>query len=199
MAAAFITGMGTSAGLIIAIGAQNAYLLTQSVRGNHYMVIAALCMFFDVLLISVGVAGVGAYVSTSPLLLKIAAYGGAAFLFAYGAMSLKSAFKSNTMTLAETTDDSLKKVVFTTLAVTLLNPHVYLDTIVLMGGISAQYQDSSRIMFGAGACLASILWFYILAVAGVKLATIFSKPFTWRVLDITMCTVMWTIAASLVI
>ncbi|ADD67802.1 Lysine exporter protein (LYSE/YGGA) [Denitrovibrio acetiphilus DSM 12809] len=196
---AFLTGMGTSAGLIIAIGAQNAYLLTQSVRRNHYVTIAVICAIFDVLFISVGVAGVGTFLNGSPLLMKIAAWGGASFLFFYGLMSFRSAFRKNTMNLLEQTDDSLKKVIVTTLAVTVLNPHVYIDTIVLMGGISAQFESYNRLMFAIGACLSSVIWFYLLAVAGTKLQGIFRKPVTWKLLDGSVGTVMWLIGLSLII
>jgi len=199
MQTAFMTGMVTSAGLIIAIGAQNAYLLTQSVRRNHHITIAIICAFFDVLLITVGVAGVGAFLASSPVLMKVAAWGGASFLFVYGFLALKSAFSDNALTIMNKTDDSLKKVVFTTLAVTLLNPHVYIDTVVLMGGISAQFEEGNRMMFGIGAALSSVIWFAILAFAGVKLAPIFSKPFTWRMLDVSVGTVMWAVAATLII
>jgi len=199
MTTAFMTGMVTSAGLIIAIGAQNAYLLTQSVRKNHHMPIAMICIFFDVLLICAGVAGVGAYVSDSPLLMKIFGWGGAAFLFIYGFRSLRSAFKSSSLELMQKPEDSLKKAVLTTLAVTLLNPHVYIDTVVLIGGISAQFNSDGRLMFAVGACLASALWFYLLAVAGVKLAPIFRRPVTWRVLDLSVCAVMWTVGLSLIV
>jgi len=199
MATAFLTGMGTSAGLIIAIGAQNAYLLTQSVRRNHYLIIALICAFFDVLLISVGVAGVGAFLSSSTLLTNIAAWGGALFLFVYGGLSLRSAFSDNALNVMNKADDSLKKVILTTLAVTLLNPHVYIDTVILMGGISAQFEASNRFMFAVGASISSVLWFYILAMAGVRLAPIFSRPLTWRLLDVFVCTVMWGVGISLVI
>ncbi len=109
MQTAFMTGMVTSAGLIIAIGAQNAYLLTQSVRRNHHITIAMICAFFDVLLITVGVAGVGAFLSSSPVLTKVAAWGGASFLFVYGFLALKSAFSDNALNTMNKADDSLKK------------------------------------------------------------------------------------------
>lgn len=196
---AFLTGMGTSAGLIIAIGAQNAYLLTQSVRRNHHLTIALLCAFFDVVLISMGVAGVGTFLNGSPLLMKIAAWGGASFLFFYGLMSFRSMLSKNSMDLLEKSDDSMKKVVVTTLAVTLLNPHVYIDTVILMGGISAQYESFNRLMFGVGACLASVLWFYLLAFAGTRLRSFFSRPITWKFLDGAVGTIMWVIGFSLII
>jgi len=199
MTAAYMTGLGTTAGLIVAIGAQNAYLLTQSVRKNHHIMIALICTLFDILFISVGVAGVGAYFAQSPQLMNIAAWGGAAFLFAYGFMSLRSAFKSNALELNNKADDSLKKVVLTTLAVTVLNPHVYVDTVVLIGGISAQFDAKSRLSFALGACTASVLWFYLLTFAGVRLAPFFARPLTWRILDLAMCAVMWSVAVSLII
>jgi len=96
-------------------------------------------------------------------------------------------------------DDSLKKVVLTTLAVTVLNPHVYIDTVILLGGISSQFDASNRLMFALGACTASALWFYLLTFAGVRLAPFFSKPLTWKILDISICAVMWSVAVSLII
>lgn len=196
---AFLTGMGTSAGLIIAIGAQNAYLLTQSVRKNHHITIALICAIFDVLLISVGVAGVGTFLNGNQLLMNIAAWGGALFLFSYGFMSFRSLFKSNSLNVLNKSDDSLKKVVLTTLAVTLLNPHVYIDTIVLMGGISAQFQDNARLYYAIGACASSIIWFYLLATAGAKLQGFFKKPLTWKMLDGAMGVIMWSVGLSLII
>jgi len=196
---AFLTGMGTSAGLIIAIGAQNAYLLTQSVRKNHHITIALICAILDVLLISVGVAGVGTFLNGSPLLMNIAAWGGALFLFTYGFMSFRSAFRTNSLNVLNKTDDSLKKVVITTLAVTLLNPHVYIDTIVLMGSVASQFQQDSRLLFTIGACLSSIIWFYILAFAGSRLQHLFQRPLVWKLLDGTVGAIMWTVGISLVI
>jgi len=196
---AFLTGLGTSAGLIIAIGAQNAYLLTQSVRKNHHITIALICAIFDVFFISVGVAGVGTFLNGSPILMNIAAWGGALFLFTYGFISFRSAFRSNSLNVLNKADDSLKKVVVTTLAVTLLNPHVYIDTIVLMGGISAQFQDNGRLYYAAGACVASCLWFYVLAFAGSKLQAVFRRPFTWKMLDGAVGLIMWSVGISLII
>lgn len=199
MTTAYLTGLGTTAGLIIAIGAQNAYLLTQSVRKNHHVVIALMCTLFDILFISVGVAGVGAFFAQNELLMNIAAYGGALFLFVYGFFSLRSAYTGKSLDIAAKGDDSLKKVVLTTLAVTVLNPHVYIDTVVLLGGISSQFAPESRLMFALGACTASALWFYLLTFAGVRLAPLFSRPVTWRVLDLAICAVMWSVGISLVI
>ena len=199
MTLAFLTGLGTTAGLIVAIGAQNAYLLTQSVRKNHHIKIAIICTFFDMLFISVGVAGVGAYFAQNPLLMKVAAWGGAVFLFVYGGMSLRSAFRSNVLSVGDRGEDSLKKVVLTTLAVTLLNPHVYVDTVILIGGISAQFDADSRLSFALGACTASALWFYLLTFAGSRLAPFFERPLTWRILDLAVCAVMWSVGISLII
>jgi len=199
MYTAFFTGMATSAGLIIAIGAQNAYLLTQSVRKNHHMTIALICAIFDILLISIGVGGAGAAFASSPLLTKIAAWGGASFLFFYGFLSFRSAFRSNAMNVMQSADDSLKKVILTTIAVTVLNPHVYVDTVLLVGGISAQYEADGRLMFGIGACLASAMWFYLLASAGRRLAPFFAKPAAWRLLDGSVCLIMWGVGISLIV
>lgn len=196
---AFLTGMGTSAGLIMAIGAQNTYILTQSVRKNHHVTIGILCALFEVILISAGVAGVGSFLSASPLFTKIAAWAGAGFLFVYGCFSLRSAFRKSSMNLLDKPGDSLKKVVLTTIAVTLLNPHVYIDTVLLMGGIASQFESSSRLMFGIGACTASLIWFYLLTFAGLRLAPLFSRPLTWKLLDVSVCVIMWSIGISLIV
>jgi L-lysine exporter family protein LysE/ArgO len=138
-------------------------------------------------------------VAKSPLMTKIAAWGGAAFLFTSGLMCLRSAIAGNKMNLSDKPADSVKKVVITSLAVTLLNPHVYIDTILLMGGISAQFEPDARVYYALGAVCASILWFYLLSFAGVKLAPLFSRKSTWRVLDAGMCSIMWAVGLSLII
>jgi L-lysine exporter family protein LysE/ArgO len=195
---AFFSGFGTGAGLIIAIGAQNAYLLTLGVRKNHHIAAALICAFFDVLLIMIGVTGVGAALASSETLSLYAAWGGAVFLFWYGLSSLKSAFNSNIMEVMDKKNDTLKKVVLTTMAVTLLNPHVYIDTVLLVGSISTKF-GSDRIVFGIGACLASVSWFAVLTFLGTALSKYFARPMTWRVLDFSVCMIMWGVGASLVI
>ncbi|MCG8473051.1 MAG: LysE/ArgO family amino acid transporter [Desulfobacterales bacterium] len=196
---AFLKGFGTGAGLIIAIGAQNAYVLSQGVRRNHHIPIALICTFFDALLITIGILGVGTAIASHPALTHVAAWGGAAFLFWYGLGSFRSAFKGGAL---ETNDDertTLKKAVLTTLAVTLLNPHVYLDTLVLMGSISGQFPLVQRPWFGVGAALASFVWFMLLSLGGNLLAPFFKKEVAWKILDTAVGITMWAIGISLLI
>lgn len=194
----FIQGFGTSAGLIVAIGAQNAFLLSHSVRGNHHLVIALICILCDAVFITIGVAGVGATVSANPTLSQWVTWGGAAFLIVYGGRSLRSAIRGGSLQVAARSVKSLRSIILTTLAVTLLNPHFYLDTVVLLGGISSQLQGEMRLVFWFGAVSASTLWFACLSLGGGMLAPVFRTQLAWRILDISICATMWIIAASLI-
>lgn len=196
---AFLKGFGTSAGLIIAIGAQNAFVLSHGVRRDHHLVIPLICSFFDALLITVGILGVGTAVASNPVLAKAAAWGGAAFLFWYGIGSFRSAIKGGHLETEGSGSTPLKKAVLTTLAVTLLNPHVYLDTLVLMGSISGQIPLDQRPWFGVGAALASFVWFFALSLGGNLLAPLFKKQAAWRILDTLVGIIMWSIALSLLL
>jgi L-lysine exporter family protein LysE/ArgO len=199
MIAPFIQGFATGGGLIMAIGAQNAFVLSQGVRGNYHVVIALICIFCDALFITAGVAGFGAAVSTSPTLSQWVAWGGAGFLVFYGWASLRSAIKGGSLGANERAVRSLGAAVVATLAVTLLNPHFYLDTVVLLGGISSQFHGESRFSFWAGSVSASTFWFIALSCGGRMLAPLFTKPLSWRILDSLVCVTMWTIAASLIL
>lgn len=194
----FLQGFGASGGLIVAIGAQNAYLLSQSVRRRYPLIIASICAVCDALFITAGVAGVGTVVAGNPKLVQIAAWGGALFLIWYGWNAFRSALRGGTLESDGAAATSLRSAVLTTLAVTLLNPHVYIDTILLLGGISGQFQGTGRLMFGVGAVSASFVWFFSLGFGGRFLAPLFRKPGAWRILDGAICAVMWSIAASLV-
>lgn len=196
----YLTGMATGASLIIAIGAQNVFVLTQGIRKQHRFVVALICSLCDALLITAGVAGMGALIEQSPLLLSIASVAGALFLFVYGLKSLLSAFQAKTG-MEESGEHlvSRKQVIFTTLAITLLNPHVYLDTVVLLGSISATYAGTGRFLFGGGAVTMSFLWFFILAYGSGFLAPLFRKAITWRILDTAIFVVMWSIAYKLLV
>ncbi|HCY86912.1 MAG TPA: amino acid transporter [Desulfobacteraceae bacterium] len=198
MLTAYAKGIGTGAGLIIAIGAQNAFVLSQGVRKNHYLTIALICALCDAILVAVGVTGVGTMFAASPLLTRIAGMGGAAFLFVYGARAFQSAFRGNQMETDNDAATSLKAVVLATLAVTLLNPHVYIDTVLLLGSIASQFQPPEHLAFGAGAVTASFAWFFSLSIGATFLAPLFRKKRAWQILDSFVGVVMWTIAASLV-
>lgn len=194
----FIQGFGMGGGLIVAIGAQNAFVLTQSVRRNHHLAVAALCILCDGLLIGLGVTGVGTMVASDPTLARFAAWGGAAFLTWYGLGALRSAIKGGSLEEESETSKTLRHTLMLTLAVTLLNPHVYLDTIVLMGSISGQFATPDRYVFGLGAFAASTVWFMTLSLGGQMLAPVFKREITWRLLDGAVCLTMWTIAFSLI-
>lgn len=194
----FAQGFGIGGGLIVAIGAQNAFVLSQAVRKNYILIIPLICITCDAVLIAAGVSGVGKAVASNPGFAKLAAWGGAAFLFWYGARAFRSALAGGRLEADEAAAPTLKAAVLATLAVTLLNPHVYLDTVILMGSVSGQYSRDGRIFFGIGAVCASILWFFSLSLGGQFLAPLFRRPVAWRVLDGLVCVVMWTIALSLV-
>lgn len=190
-------GFATGAGLIIAIGAQNAFVLAQGLLLRYRFSIALICSLVDATLISVGVAGMGLLVADNPALSKIAAWGGIAFLGAYGARAFWLALKPGTLEPDARGIRSLRAAVATTLAVSLLNPHVYLDTVVLLGSIAAAEGSVGRWWFGTGAVLASFVWFFTLAYGASRLAPLFKKPLAWRILDALIGLVMWGIAASL--
>ena len=187
--------------LIIAIGGQNAFVIQQGVRGHHVFLVATICFLSDALLITAGTAGVGTLIATDTTLRRVAAWGGAAFLIVYGAKSAYAFIKAKTPVEDELDIDNavnLKRIITTTLAFTYLNPHVYLDTVVLIGGIAAQYETQERVTFTIGAVIASCLWFYGLAIGARQMAPFFRSPVGARILDAIICIVMWTVAASLI-
>ncbi|GAA0786964.1 LysE/ArgO family amino acid transporter [Marinobacterium sediminicola] len=196
---AWSKGLATSAGLIMAIGAQNAFVLTQSLRREFHWPIALLCMFFDAVLMTAGVIGLGVAFTQSPLLLEIARWGGALFLFWFGIQAAKRALGSHSLSTGDSSVGSLKRALLTTAAVTLLNPHAYIDTIVLIGGIGGQYEPDLRVWFAVGAITFSVIWFSSLCIGARWLAPLFSKPLAWRVLDGLICLMMWSIALSLLV
>jgi len=194
----FVQGFGTGGGLIIAIGAQNAFVLSQGVRKNNHFIIALICIVCDALFISIGVAGFGTIVSTNPALYQWVAWGGAGFLFFYGLRSLRSAIQGGKMDISHQAVLTIRASIITTLAVTLLNPHFYLDTVILMGSVSGQFHGDSRIYFWVGAVSASTLWFICLSWGGQMLAPLFKRQTSWRILDSLVCATMWTMAVLLI-
>ena len=197
MISTYIQGMAVGAGLIVAIGAQNAFVLSQGIRRQHHWLVAAICCCCDAVLIAVGVAGVGGAIAATSSLQTAAAWGGALFLFVYGARALRRAMANHSLQADGRRPGSVKEVVLTTLGVTLLNPHVYLDTVVLLGAISSQFPAVDRSAFAFGACSASILWFFGLSLGGVMLAPVFARPGSWRGLDLFVGLTMWLVAARL--
>ena len=199
MIAPFIQGFGTGGGLIVAIGAQNAFVLSQGVRRNHHVTIALICIICDAIFITAGVAGFGAAISTNPTLSQWVTWGGAGFLFFYGWRSLRSAVRGGNLDTSDRAMRSLKAAIIATLAVTLLNPHFYLDTVILLGSVSSQFYGENRFYFWVGAVSASTLWFICLSLGGQMLAPLFKKQLSWRILDSVVCATMWAIAVSLII
>ena len=198
----FIQGLGLGAGLIIAIGSQNAFVLRQGLKHEHHFAIASVCFIIDAALITLGGLGVGTLVASTPALATGAAVFGAVFLFAYGLLAFRRAWVGEVLK-SENGDNiparmSLKAALLTALGFSLLNPHVYLDTVVLLGGISGQHPWPDRAWFLGGAVIASFVWFFALAFAATKLAPLFRAPATWKALDATIGVVMWAIAFSLV-
>jgi L-lysine exporter family protein LysE/ArgO len=199
---AFLAGLGLGASLIIAIGAQNAFVLRQGLLRSHALAVAALCVAIDWSLIVVGALGFGALVGRFPALTSFAAWGGAAFLLVYGALAFRAALRPGSLH-AETPAGAsgagtLSAALATTLAVSLLNPHVYLDTVVLLGGVAAQYPADERVAFVLGAGVASAVWFFGLALGARLLTPVFERPVAWRVLDVVIGCIMWWIAAGLI-
>lgn len=194
----FLRGLGLGASLIIAIGAQNAFVLRQGLRREQAVLVAAICAACDACLIALGTAGVGSAVAHLPLLARLASWLGAAFLFFYGAAAFRRAAHPAVLDAADFAPATRGSIAAATLSVSLLNPHVYLDTVVLVGGISAQYSAFSRLFFAAGAVSASCLWFFSLALGAAHLAPLFRRPGAWRILDGGVGLVMWTIAFGLV-
>lgn len=192
----FATGFLTSMTLIAAIGAQNAFVLRQGIRREHVMPVVAVCAVSDLVLIAAGIAGFGAIVAAHPNVTTVAKIGGAAFLIGYGVLAARRAFKPGTLTASETAPARLTGVLATCLALTFLNPHVYLDTVVLLGALANEHRDN-RWLFGIGAVTASVVWFTTLGFGATKLSGLFSKPMTWRILDGVIAVTMMALGAYL--
>lgn len=185
--------------LILAIGSQNAFVLRQGIRRQHVLLIVTICAVSDALLIGAGVLGLGALIRTWPALVFWATLGGVAFLATYGLLAFRRALKPGRLVAADGEAMSWRVAALATLAFTLLNPHVYLDTVILLGGISARYPVDSRMFFWAGGALASFTFFFALGFGARLLAPFFARPSAWRILDGVIALVMWGIAARLAI
>ncbi|MDR7086463.1 L-lysine exporter family protein LysE/ArgO [Aeromicrobium panaciterrae] len=197
MLVSLVAGVGFGLSLIIAIGAQNAFVLRQGLRREHVFAVVAVCALSDVLLIAVGVGGLGSLIQAAPWLLDTMTIGGAAFLIVYGLLAARRAFRPSAIDAdAAGKPTSLRTAVTTCLALTWLNPHVYLDTVILLGSVAGSHGDD-RWWFGLGAAIGSIVWFTVLGYGARALRPLFAKPAAWRVLDALIAVVMFAIAASL--
>ena len=190
-------GFASAIGLIAAIGAQNAFVLRQGIRNEHVLPVVLLCAASDLVLILAGIAGVGALVTAHPTLTTVARYGGAAFLIGYGLLAARRALRPAALTPAAAGPARLTSVLLTCLALTFLNPHVYLDAVLI--GTLANQQGDGRWLFGAGAAAASAVWFFGLGFSGRRLAVLFARPATWRILDWAIAATMITLGISLLV
>jgi len=193
----FLQGFGVSAGLIIAIGAQNAFVLTQGIKRHFPIQTALVCGLCDALLILLGITGVGAFLAVNPDAAQWMTLFAAVFLMFYGWRSFRSAFVDQRMELNDVKVPTRSKLLLATLTFTFLNPHIYLDTLVLIGSLSGELEGNDRYLFGAGAISASFAWFFSLSLGAGLLAPLFRKPLAWRCLDGFVCLTMWAIAGSL--
>jgi L-lysine exporter family protein LysE/ArgO len=196
---AALSGLGFGLSLIIAIGAQNAFVLRQGLRREHVLPVVAVCAISDAILIAVGVGGLGTLIQLAPWLLVVVRIGGAVFLLAYAVIAARRALRpSKLVTDEQGVRSPLWPTVLTVLALTWLNPHVYLDTIVLLGSVAGTH-GADRWWFGLGAIVASIVWFSALGFGARLLRPLFARPVSWRVLDAIIAVVMTAIAVSLVV
>ena len=194
-----LAGLGFGLGLIVAIGAQNAYVLRQGIRREHVGVVVAVCAVSDVLLITVGAAGVGAVIARHTTALTIVTVLGAGVLLVYAVQAGRRAIRPAALSVASTGTEGTRigSVLLAALALTWLNPHVYLDTVVLLGSVSATY--ATPWLFALGAAIASIGWFAGLGFGARLLAPVFAKPSAWRLFDVGVAVVMTSIAVTLLL
>lgn len=198
MTSAFLPGFFLSLSLILAIGAQNAFVLRQGLRQEHVFAVCLVCAVSDAILIAAGVAGFGLASHALPWLEPVLRYGGALFLLAYAARSLRSALRNHgSLTLSGRQAAGLGATLATCLAFTWLNPHVYLDTVVLLGSISSQY-EGHKAAFALGAMAASFTFFFTLGFGARLLRPVFASQAAWRVLDVLVGIAMLAIALKLV-
>ena len=192
-----LLGFATGLSLIVAIGAQNAFVLQQGIRREHVLPVVLICGITDALLEVLGVAGIGLAIERAPLLIEVIRWGGVAFLLWYAWGAVRRALRPEALVAAEGSQSTLKQVVISCLAITYLNPHVYLDTMVLMGSIGNAQGDPERWWFVTGGAIASILWFAVLGFGARALTRFFATPRSWQILDWIIAVIMVVIAARI--
>ena len=194
---AALQGLGLGFGLIVAIGAQNAFVLRIGLVRRFVLSVVLFCALSDAVLILLGCAGLGSLVAAFPAALRAVAAAGTLFLAWYGALALRRALHPGHLEAGDGVPATLRGAMLAIVAFTWLNPHVYLDTVVLVGGISARFDGPDRVAFALGACLASLLWFTVLGYGARLLAPVFARPAAWRILDLLIAVVMFLIAFQL--
>ncbi|MFW7522700.1 LysE/ArgO family amino acid transporter [Vibrio ostreicida] len=194
-----LQGFALGASMIIPIGAQNAYVLNQGIRRHYHLTTATICSVLDILFISIGVFGGGAFLAQNTTLLMATTLLGAVFLIGYGLLSLKSAFLANKQ--PESVSQRIKQgryaIMLGALAVTLLNPHLYLDTLVILGAIGGQFNGQEKMDFTIGSISASFVWFFTLSMGAAKLGPTLSKPRVKQAIDLIVAVMMFAIAIML--
>jgi L-lysine exporter family protein LysE/ArgO len=193
-----LTGFLTGLSLIVAIGAQNAFVLRQGLARSNVFLVVLICAVSDALLIALGVLGLGTVIQSVPVLLEIIRWFGVLYLIWFGISSLRRAFKTDVLAASGNSINSVKKAVLTTLSLTFLNPHVYLDTVIFIGGLANQFGTQTP-LFASGAITASFLWFFSLGFGAKRLSPLMAKPIFWRILDTAIALIMFTIAISLAV
>ena len=193
---AFSSGILSGLALIIAIGAQNAFVIRQGLQRQHVLTVVLFCAISDALLIAAGTAGLGKVIESAPEVLEIVRWFGVTYLIFFGLKSLRSAFRHNTLTLEQGNLVSRKRTILTVLGLTFLNPHVYLDTVIFLGSIANQF-PTDKWFFSAGAMTASFLWFFFIGFGSKMAARFMVKVVFWKVLDLTVAIIMFTLATYL--
>ncbi|WP_406274826.1 LysE/ArgO family amino acid transporter [Nocardia sp. NBC_00881] len=197
-AVAAVSGLGFGLSLIVAIGAQNAFVLRQGISGRHVAAVVAVCTVSDIVLIAAGVGGFGVIVESAPGVLVVARYAGAVFLIGYAVPTARRALSPDALRCeAARATAAFGATVATCLALTWLNPHVYLDTVLLLGSFASTYASPDRWFLGAGAMLASLLWFTALGFGARLLGPLFARPLAWRVLDSVIAVVLLVLGLGL--
>jgi len=190
-------GFAASVVLIVAIGAQNAFVLRQGLRREHVLPVVLTCALSDLALILAGIAGLGAVIAAQPTAVTVIKWVGAAFLLGYAALAAKRAIRPSGLRPTDRAPATLRATLLTCLALTYLNPHVYLDTVLLLGAVAQQHPH--RWVFGIGAAAASLVWFTALGAGAHKLAPVLARPAAWRILDGLIAVVMLAVSISLII
>ena len=192
-----LTGASASLALIVAIGAQNAFVLRQGLRREYVWTVVAICAACDAVLILAGTAGIGAIVERAPVALELVRWLGVAFLVGYGLLALRRALRPGALQAATGASASRRATITQLLALTFLNPHVYLDTVLLLGSLANQHGDTGRWWFGAGAAIGSTGWFVGLGAGARASSRWFASPRAWRIIDIVVAITMFAVAALL--
>jgi L-lysine exporter family protein LysE/ArgO len=194
-----LSGFLLGLSLIVAIGAQNAFILRMGLLRSHVFWLCLFCALSDALLIVAGISGMGAFVDSNPEVFRAVALAGAAFLFGYAGLAFYRVFRPQQLEASGARPVTLVRAIAICAGLTFLNPHVYLDTVVLVGAFAARYEDAARIAFGAGAVTASFVWFFCLGYGARILTPVFRNPRSWQVLDALIAVIMAALAAKLLL